>query len=315
MLNFMIFFLILISILISIAFFTLLERKILGYIHIRKGPNKVGFMGMFQPMSDAIKLFTKEMNYMYYMNMIIYIISPIMSIMMMMLLWMMFYLKSKMIFLEMSFIFFLCISSMSAYSILLSGWSSNSKYSLIGSYRGFAQIISYEVSMAMLMMSLCFFPQSFNIKMLLMFQENFMIIYGFFFTLLIWMFICLAETNRTPFDLAESESELVSGFNIEYGSWLFAIIFIAEYGSIMFLSLFSNYLFMGFSKIMTMTLILMLLFIIVRGTFMRFRYDKLMIMAWKMILPSSIITFFLIFLLTSLYTNLFCINFWNYLNI
>nr|YP_007475035.1 NADH dehydrogenase subunit 1 [Haemaphysalis formosensis]AFU55284.1 NADH dehydrogenase subunit 1 [Haemaphysalis formosensis]UXX50205.1 NADH dehydrogenase subunit 1 [Haemaphysalis formosensis] len=314
MLNSLIFLVLLLMILISIAFFTLLERKILGYCHIRKGPNKAGILGLFQPFSDALKLFSKEMNFMFYMNIMIHMISPILSMMLMMMIWMIFLFSSNCMYLNMSIIYFLCISSLSGYTILWSGWSSNSKYSLIGSYRGFAQIISYEVSMAMMIISICLISQSYGLNSLIKIQENWMMIFSFSFMFSIWLMICLAETNRSPFDLAEGESELVSGFNIEYGSWLFAIIFMSEYGMIMAISILTNFMFFGY-KIMSnlIMLLIMMLFILIRGTYVRYRYDKLMMMAWKVILPQTILIFYAIFFMVTIY-NSFCINFWNCLS-
>nr|YP_010407723.1 NADH dehydrogenase subunit 1 [Haemaphysalis nepalensis]URF20613.1 NADH dehydrogenase subunit 1 [Haemaphysalis nepalensis] len=311
MLNLLIFFILLIVMLISVAFFTLLERKILGYCHTRKGPNKAGIGGILQPFSDALKLFSKEMNMMYYMNMMIHMISPILSIFLMMMIWMIFIFSSNILSLNMGIIYFLCISSMAGYTILWGGWSSNSKYSLIGSFRGFAQVISYEVSMAMMLISICIISQSYSLKIMIKIQENLMMILSFSFLFVIWLLICLAETNRTPFDLSEAESELVSGFNIEYGSWLFAIIFMSEYGMIMAISLLTNYLFFGFKFYLNfVVLMLMMIFILIRGTFVRFRYDKLMMMAWKVILPQTIMIFFISFFLLFM-MNTFCINFWS----
>nr|YP_011017374.1 NADH dehydrogenase subunit 1 [Amblyomma parvitarsum]WQF69037.1 NADH dehydrogenase subunit 1 [Amblyomma parvitarsum] len=312
MMNLMMFSMLLIMGLMSVAFFTLLERKIMGYCQIRKGPNKTSFQGLLQPFSDAIKLFSNEMNMMFYLNLFLYLISPILSISMMLMLWMIFYYKNNMMFLNLTLIFFLCISSLSGYSILLGGWSSNSKYSLIGAYRGFAQIISYEVSMAMLLISLALLTESFSILKFFFLQKNLSIFFSFSMMTIVWMIVMLAETNRTPFDLSEGESELVSGFNIEYGSWLFAIIFMSEYGMIILISMLTNYLFLGMLNFNNlMTLFLMMTFILIRSTFVRFRYDKLMMMAWKTILPITIFFFFIIMFLEETFSFSFCIKFWN----
>nr|UYB77892.1 NADH dehydrogenase subunit 1 [Amblyomma americanum] len=312
MLNFLVFSLLLIMALISIAFFTLLERKIMGYCQTRKGPNKTGLQGLFQPFSDAIKLFSKEMNLMFYLNMILYLISPLLSITLMLMLWLIFYFKSNILNLNLTLIFLLCISSMSSYSILFGGWASNSKYSLIGAYRGFAQIISYEVSMAMILIGFSLLMESFSVNLFLKTQENLSMFICFPMMSIIWLVVVLAETNRTPFDLAEGESELVSGFNIEYGSWLFAIIFMSEYGMIILMTMVTNFMLMGFSNLNSMaTLSLMFLFILIRSTFVRYRYDNLMMMAWKTILPVTILFFFGSMFLFFICFYSFCINFWN----
>nr|WEF74982.1 NADH dehydrogenase subunit 1 [Amblyomma mixtum] len=312
MLNLLMFVITVLMALLSIAFFTLLERKIMGYCQTRKGPNKTGFQGLFQPFSDAIKLLSNEMNSMYYLNIILYLISPIMSIFMMLMLWMIFYYKSNLLNLNLSLIFFLCISSMSSYSILFGGWSSNSKYSLIGAYRGFAQIISYEVSMAMILISFSLLVESYSINKFLLIQENLSIFISFPIISVIWLIVLLAETNRTPFDLAEGESELVSGFNIEYGSWLFAIIFMSEYGMIILVSMITNYMFFGFCYMNSLvSLFLMIMFIVIRSTYVRYRYDNLMMMAWKTILPVTIFLFFSMMFLVFFMSVSFCINFWN----
>nr|UYX57271.1 NADH dehydrogenase subunit 1 [Rhipicephalus linnaei]UYX57284.1 NADH dehydrogenase subunit 1 [Rhipicephalus linnaei] len=311
-LNFIYFFMLILMVLLSIAFFTLMERKFLGYCHIRKGPNKTGIMGLLQPISDALKLFSKEMNKMYYMNKFIQIISPLIMILMMMMMWMIFYFSNNAMNLNMSIIFFLCISSLASYTILFSGWASNSKYSLIGSYRGFAQVISYEVSMAMILISLAIIPQSYNFLSFLKFQETFPLIFSFLPFSIIWVITILAELNRVPFDLAEGESELVSGFNIEYGSWLFAIIFMSEYGNIMLISFLTYYLFLGLKHFtLFFILFLMMMIVMIRGTYVRMRYDQLMMMAWKMILPQSIIFLFLSYFIFLILINFICINFCN----
>nr|AGH19753.1 NADH dehydrogenase subunit 1 [Rhipicephalus kohlsi] len=312
MLNLIYFLMLILMVLLSIAFFTLMERKFLGYCHLRKGPNKNGFLGLFQPFSDAIKLFSKEMNKMFYMNKNLQIISPIFMIFTMIVLWMIFQFSNNALNLMMSIIFFLCVSSLSSYTILFSGWSSNSKYSLIGAYRGFAQVISYEVSMALILISMSIFPQSFNLIFFLKIQIYYPLVFSLFPVFIVWFISILSELNRVPFDLAEGESELVSGFNIEYGSWLFAIIFMSEYGNIMIISYLTNYMFLGFSALSQIIILtLMSLIIMMRGTYVRMRYDQLMMMAWKIILPQSIIFLFLIYFAFLNVNSFICIIFCN----
>nr|UXG58545.1 NADH dehydrogenase subunit 1 [Dermacentor albipictus] len=312
-LNFIYYLILIVMVLLSIAFFTLMERKILGYCHTRKGPNKAGIQGLFQPFSDAVKLFSKEMNLMFYMNISMQIISPLLMISLMMMMWMIFYYTNNSMNMNLSVIFLICVSSLSSYAILLSGWASNSKYSLIGSYRGFAQVISYEVSLAVILISISLISESFNMKNFIMIQRGYPLMLSFFFIFVLWVFTILAETNRVPFDLAEGESELVSGFNIEYGSWLFAIIFMSEYGSIMVISYFSAYLFLGKSQMMELfVILLMAMFVLIRSTYVRMRYDQLMMLAWKIILPQSIIYMFLTFFLLVIFNYFICIIFWNY---
>nr|YP_010535479.1 NADH dehydrogenase subunit 1 [Ixodes angustus]UYB78170.1 NADH dehydrogenase subunit 1 [Ixodes angustus] len=310
MISYLSYIFLILCVLVSVAFFTLLERKILGYVHIRKGPNKVGFIGVFQPFSDAIKLFSKEMNMMFYINMIFYIISSVVSLILMMTLWLLFKWDFNQILIEYGMVFLLCISSLSVYVILFGGWSSNSKYALLGSYRGVAQVISYEVSLSFLLISLIFFCGSYNIYKIEMFQNLWVMLVGFFNLFIVWMVTCFAETNRSPFDLSEGESELVSGFNIEYGSWNFAVLFIAEYGNIILISVITTNLFFGSMGFMMLNvLVVMIIFILIRGTLVRYRYDKLMMLAWKVILPYSIMMLFLVCFFKWVFIGMFCVFF------
>nr|QVM79256.1 NADH dehydrogenase subunit 1 [Stenocorus meridianus] len=282
----------LICVLLSVAFLTLLERKILGYIQIRKGPNKVGFSGLLQPFSDAMKLFTKEQTFPYMSNLNLYYFTPSMNLMLSLFLWMCMPFFSMNFSFDLSILFFLSVSSLSVYTIMLAGWSSNSNYSLLGSLRSVAQTISYEVSLALILMSFLFLILSFNLMDMMKYQEY---IWFFFLMMplcLMWLVSSLAETNRTPFDFAEGESELVSGFNVEYSSGGFAMIFMAEYASILFMSMLSVMLFFGanFNNLDFFIKLSLLGFfwVWVRGTLPRFRYDKLMYLAWKSYLPISL---------------------------
>nr|ALO70541.1 NADH deshydrogenase subunit 1 [Euaesthetus ruficapillus] len=281
-----------IMVLVGVAFLTLMERKVLGYIQIRKGPNKVGFIGLFQPFSDAIKLFSKEITYPLMSNYLLYYISPIVNLFLSLMLWLCMPFMSLLLNFNLSILFFLCCSSLGVYTIMIAGWSSNSNYSLLGGLRSVAQTISYEVSLALLLLSFMFLTLSLNFMDFMKIQKY---LWLFFFTMplcFIWLISCLAETNRTPFDFAEGESELVSGFNIEYSSGGFALIFLAEYSSILFMSMLCIILFLGgniWSWFFFLKLTLLSFFWIwVRGTLPRFRYDKLMYLAWKSFLPMSL---------------------------
>nr|CAH59801.1 NADH dehydrogenase subunit 1 [Zygaena excelsa rosei] len=284
--------LLVLGVLIGVAFLTLLERKVLGYIQIRKGPNKVGIMGILQPFSDAIKLFTKEQTYPMFSNYLSYYFSPIISFILSLMIWLLIPYYFNMISFNLGLMFFFCCTSLGVYSVMIAGWSSNSNYALLGGLRSVAQTISYEVSLVLIMMSVIFFIMDFN---LLMFNEYQNIIWFFFLMIplsLCWFSSSLAETNRTPFDFAEGESELVSGFNIEYSSGGFALIFMAEYSSILFMSMFFCLMYLGgydLSLVFYLKLVLIsFLFIWVRGTLPRYRYDKLMYLAWKSYLPISL---------------------------
>uniref|UniRef100_A0AAU6QCV1 NADH-ubiquinone oxidoreductase chain 1 n=1 Tax=Seira pallidipes TaxID=3053390 RepID=A0AAU6QCV1_9HEXA len=287
-----------VGVLISVAFMVLLERKVLGYIQIRKGPNKVGYMGIFQSFGDAIKLFVKEQFLPLSSNFIIYYFSPVASLFLMIFLWSVMPYYSMSLNFMFGGLFFFCCTSLGVYTLMGSGWSSNSNYAMLGAVRGVAQTISYEVSMALIFLSIVFLCSVYSLLIISLNQEIMIFFFMFFPIFLCWACSCLAEVNRTPFDFAEGESELVSGFNIEYGSGGFALIFLAEYGSIIFMSYFLVILFFGFSiKFLGLFNLLgsffCFWFIWVRGTLPRYRYDKLMYLAWKSFLPISL--FFLFF--------------------
>nr|YP_010995008.1 NADH dehydrogenase subunit 1 [Molipteryx fuliginosa]WOZ14016.1 NADH dehydrogenase subunit 1 [Molipteryx fuliginosa] len=281
-----------ISILISVAFVTLLERKVLGYMQLRKGPNKVGYMGLLQPFSDGIKLFFKEQSYPYMSNFIIYYFSPIFMLVLSFSLWVLFPQATNTYNFNFGVLYFLCCTGMGVYGIMLSGWSSNSNYALLGSLRAMAQTISYEVSMAMIILCFVVFIFSYNFMDFMVHQSS---IWFLLFSLPLffcWLSSCLAETNRAPFDFAEGESELVSGFNVEYSSGGFAFIFLSEYMNIIFMGLMTVIMFLGcdlYSIFFYLKVVVIVFwFIWVRGSLPRFRYDKLMYLTWKVFLPVSL---------------------------
>nr|YP_010265184.1 NADH dehydrogenase subunit 1 [Cleistostoma dilatatum]UIP56976.1 NADH dehydrogenase subunit 1 [Cleistostoma dilatatum] len=281
-----------VCVLVGVAFVTLLERKILGYIQIRKGPNKVGYMGVLQPFSDAVKLFTKEQVVPTVSNFLVYYMCPIFSLFISLLAWVVMPYEIGLMSFNLSILFFLCCLSMGVYSTMVAGWSSNCKYSLLGSLRAVAQTISYEVSLALILLSFVMLIGGFNLELFNKYQVYFWFAVIAFPLSMVWFSSCLAETNRTPFDFAEGESELVSGFNTEYGAGGFALIFMAEYASILFMSVLFVILFLGSSPFSVIfyikSVMIAFVFVWVRGTLPRLRYDKLMYLAWKSYLPLSI---------------------------
>nr|ADA62263.1 NADH dehydrogenase subunit 1 [Mengenilla australiensis] len=277
---------------IIVAFLTLFERKILGYIHIRKGCNKVGFMGIIQPFSDGMKLLCKELLMLNISNYLIYLYSPLMNLFMVMLFWSMIPYNNMMDYFNLSFLFMLCCLGMNVYSVMMIGWSSNSKFSFLGSIRVIAQMISYEVSLMIFLLSFMGILGSYSLIDLEKNQIYMWFIMMFMLIFFMILLILLIESNRIPYDFSEGESELVSGFNIDYSGGLFALIFIAEYMSIIFMSFIIELMFFG-GKIYSLlfyilVMLLMFMFLWVRGSLPRYRYDKLMELAWKIFLPISL---------------------------
>uniref|UniRef100_A0AB38ZDF6 NADH-ubiquinone oxidoreductase chain 1 n=1 Tax=Esakia lundbladi TaxID=3095926 RepID=A0AB38ZDF6_9HEMI len=289
----------LIMILISVAFVTLLERKVLGYIQLRKGPNKVGYMGLLQPFSDGLKLFFKEQTYLYMSNFLVYYFSPVFMLFLSFSLWLLFPFFINVYDFSLGFLYFLCCTSLGVYGVLMCGWSSNSNYSLLGSLRSLAQTISYEVSMSMILLCLIIFVFGFDLFLFSLYQNYIWFVFFSFPLFFCWVASFLAEVNRSPFDFAEGESELVSGFNVEYSSGGFAFIFLSEYMNIIFMSLLTVIFFLGcdlYSFMFFMKMVFVIFLVIwVRGTLPRFRYDKLMYLTWKVFLPISL-NYFIFFL-------------------
>lgn len=278
--------------LLAIAFYTLIERKFLGYFQLRKGPNKVGLMGIPQPFADAIKLFTKEQSKPTITNQSPFIAAPVLGLILTLLLWSIFPHYHPAIFLSFGALFFLCVSRINVYTTFIAGWSSNSKYALLGALRAVAQTISYEVRISLILLrSLTLYIQI-DISLISVNSISW-IIFILRPLAFIWFITNLAETNRTPFDFAEGESELVSGFNVEYRRGMFALIFIAEYANILIISLLRVVFFTGLLMpspiadiaLILKTILVATLFIWIRATIPRIRYDFLIQLTWKGFLP------------------------------
>lgn len=277
-----------IFLLIRVAFITLIEQKILGGVQIRLGPNKVGFWGLLQPFADAVKLFVKEARVPRMGNIFLFFSIPSISLFIVLVLWLVFPIINRGLSFELGLIFFICVRGVRVFPILTSGWASNSKYSLLGGFRAVAQIVSYEVSLATVLLRLIWISNSFNLLNLIKNSYLSWGIFVFFPLGLVWFASRLAETNRTPYDFSEGESELVSGFNTEYRAGGFTLIFIAEYASIIFIRILFALFFIRRRVNIFLFLkgiLVAFAFVWVRGTIPRFRYDKLIFLAWKRFLP------------------------------
>nr|ULC83557.1 NADH dehydrogenase subunit 1 [Hippotragus equinus]ULC83570.1 NADH dehydrogenase subunit 1 [Hippotragus equinus] len=288
-----------IPILLAVAFLTLVERKVLGYMQFRKGPNVVGPYGLLQPIADAIKLFTKEPLRPATSSISMFILAPILALSLALTMWIPLPMPYPLINMNLGVLFMLAMSSLAVYSILWSGWASNSKYALIGALRAVAQTISYEVTLAIILLSVLLMNGSFTLSTLITTQEQMWLIFPAWPLAMMWFISTLAETNRAPFDLTEGESELVSGFNVEYAAGPFALFFMAEYANIIMMNIFTTTLFLGafhspfMPELYTInftikSLLLTITFLWIRASYPRFRYDQLMHLLWKNFLPLTL---------------------------
>nr|ULT46785.1 NADH dehydrogenase subunit 1 [Hipposideros cervinus] len=291
--------LMIVPILLAVAFLTLVERKVLGYMQLRKGPNVVGPYGLLQPIADAIKLFTKEPLRPLTSSISMFIIAPILALTLALTMWTPLPMPYPLVNMNLGVLFMLAMSSLAVYSILWSGWASNSKYALIGALRAVAQTISYEVTLAIILLSVLLLNGSFTLSTLITTQEHIWLLIPSWPLAMMWFISTLAETNRAPFDLTEGESELVSGFNVEYAGGPFALFFLAEYANIIMMNILTTILFLGalhnplmpelytINFVMKSTL-LTISFLWVRASYPRFRYDQLMHLLWKNFLPLTL---------------------------
>jgi NADH-quinone oxidoreductase subunit H len=290
-----------ICVLIAVAFFTLGERKVMATIQGRRGPNDVGYLGLLQALADGLKLFCKEIIFPSGINKILYSLAPWLAFVLSIMGWAVIPFDKGVVVSNMNLgvLYTLAVSSLSVYAILLAGWSSNSKYAFLGSIRSVAQMISYEVSIGFIIISICLCAGSLNLSKIVMAQEMVFYFIPLFPLFLIFLVSILAETNRHPFDLAEAESELVSGFNVEYSGMPFALFFLAEYSNMLLMGAVTSIFFLGGWLAPTFLLsfipgtfwlackitIIAVLFCAVRAILPRYRYDQLMMLGWKGFLP------------------------------
>ena len=299
--------LIVVPLLLLIAYLTYFERKVIGAIQLRKGPNVVGPFGLFQPIADGIKLLTKETIFPENSNKVIFILSPIITFTLALIGWAVIPVDYKIVLADINVgvMYIFAVSSLGVYGIIMAGWASNSRYAFLGALRSAAQMISYEVSIGLIIISVLITSGSLNLSEIVLKQQDMWYVIPHFPMFVIFFISTLAETNRAPFDLPEAESELVAGYNVEYSSMSFGLFFLGEYGNMILMSSMSTILFLGgwlppadinlfqnipgFIWFLLKVTFLLFLFLWVRATLPRYRYDQLMRLGWKVFLPLSLV--------------------------
>lgn len=297
---------IIIPLLIAVAYFTLIERKIMASVQRRRGPNVVGYLGLMQPLADGLKLFVKETVLPSTSNIYIFVVAPMITFILSLLGWAVLPYGENLVIsdINVGIFYLLSISSLSVYGILLSGWSSNSKYAFLGAIRSISQMISYEISISFIILTVVLFSGSFNLSKIVLSQQKIWFCFLLFPSFLLFFVSALAETNRHPFDLPEAEAELVSGYNVEYSGMAFALFFLGEYSNMLLMSALTATLFCGgwlpiFSIFPFMLipgpvwfglkiLFFTIFFCLIRAAVPRYRYDQLMDLGWKTFLPCSV---------------------------
>lgn len=292
---------------LTVAYTTYLERKVIGYMQLRIGPNRVGFKGLLQPFADVFKLLAKEIIIPAKSNKVLFFLGPIMVLVPAFVCWAVIPFAEGVVLADLNIgvLYVLAVSSLGVYGILLAAWSSNSKYAFLGAVRSAAQMVSYEVSMGLILLSAILLTGSLNLSDIVNAQKDMWYAIPLFPLFIMYIISILAETNRAPFDLPEAEAELVAGYNVEYSSTPFALFFLGEYMNMVLLSAMTTIVFLGgwlplfdfldfipgFVWFVAKTLFILFIFLWSRATFPRFRYDQLMRLGWKILLPISLLYF------------------------
>ncbi len=296
----------LVPVLVSVAYLTLAERKVLAAMQARKGPNVVGPFGLWQPFADALKMLTKETIIPTGANRILFVIAPLLTMTLAMIAWAVIPVNDGWAIanINVGILYLFAISSLGVYGIVIAGWASNSKYAFLGALRSAAQMVSYEVSMGFVIVTVLLCAGSLNLTEIVRAQEHVWFFIPLFPMFIVFFISTLAETNRAPFDLPEGESEIVGGFHVEYGAMTFGLFFLGEYANMILMSAMTSILFLGgwlspipfppFTWVpgpiwfIAKICVVLFMFVWVRATFPRFRYDQLMRLGWKVFLPLSL---------------------------
>jgi NADH-quinone oxidoreductase subunit H len=297
---------IVLPLMIAVAYLTLAERKVIGYMQVRIGPNRVGYWGLLQPLADGLKLLFKEIILPTASNKGLFFLGPILAIAPAFAAWAVIPFDATMVLadIDAGLLYILAMTSVAVYGVIIAGWASNSKYAFLGSLRSAAQIVSYEIAMGFTLVGVLMCANSLNLGKIVLGQEG-----GFWhwyfiplFPLFIVYFIsAVAETNRAPFDVAEGESEIVAGFHVEYSGMAFAVFFLAEYANMILVSMLAALMFLGgwlspvpfipdsFLWLLAKVAFLLFLFLWFRATFPRYRYDQIMRLGWKIFIPITLV--------------------------
>jgi len=302
---------IVLPLLLCVAYLTLAERKVIGYMQVRIGPNRVGPKGLLQPIADAVKLMFKEIIVPSGANKFLFVIAPVLSIMPALAAWAVIPFSPELVLanVDAGLLYIMAITSMGVYGVVMAGWASNSKYAFLGSLRSAAQIVSSQIAMGFALVGVLMAAQSLNLVEIVKSQQGGGFLSWFFIPLfplfLVYLIAGVAETNRAPFDVAEGESEIVAGFHVEYGGMAFAVFFLAEYANMILVAALCSIMFLGgwlppldippltwipgFFWLAGKMAFVLFLFLWFRATFPRYRYDQIMRLGWKVFIPVTLI--------------------------